>query len=330
MNKFKRLMKRKIVWFFLILFAFVYFNNSSIFLNKQGGKPLLLAHRGLAQTFPMEGITGETNTAARIYPPEHPYLENTIPSMAAAFRAGADIVELDIQPTTDGQFAVFHDWILDYRTNGKGVTREHTLVELKALDVGYGYTADQGRTYPFRGKGIGLMPSLDEVLDKFPNHSFLIHIKSNDPQEGELLASHLKKRPKDRLTRLAVYGGDEPIAVLKQKLPGLRVMSKATTKKAFIPYLALGWTGYTPAAMKNAFFYLPLKYARLLWGWPHRFIKRIKNANSIFVLVAGEGTWSEGFDTADDLKQIPPNYTGGIWTNRIDRIAPLFKGKGSN
>ena len=66
-------------------------------MRPKEGRPLLFAHRGLAQTFPMEGITGETNTARIIYPPEHPYLENTIPSMEAAFRAGADLVELDIQ-----------------------------------------------------------------------------------------------------------------------------------------------------------------------------------------------------------------------------------------
>lgn len=320
--------KFKMVWFFLLLLlAFIYLNNSSLFLRQEGERPLLLAHRGLGQTFPMEGITGETNTAARIDPPEHPYLENTIPSMEAAFRAGADIVELDVQPTKDGQFAVFHDWILDYRTNGKGLTREHTLAELKALDIGCGYTADRGKTHPFRGKGIGLMPSLTEVLDHFLDRSLLIHIKSDDPREGELLADYLKKLPEERLARLIVYGGDRPIAVLKENLPRLRVMSKATTKKALIPYLVLGWTGYIPAAMKNSFFYLPQKYARFLWGWPHRFIKRIKNANSIFVLVAGEGEWSEWFDTAADLQELPPNYTGGIWTNRIDRIGPLIKKK---
>lgn len=74
-------------------------------------------------------------------------------------------------------------------------------------------------------------------------------------------------------------------------------------------------------------FYLPQKYAHLLWGWPHRFIERIKSVNSIFVLVAGAGVWSEGFDTAEDLKKIPPDYTGGVWTNWIDRIGPLLKGK---
>ena len=97
-------------------------------------------------------------------PPEHPYLENTIDGFRAAFSDGADIIEFDVQPTTDGQFVVFHDWTLDCRTNGSGVTREHALAELRPLDLGYGYTADGGKTFPFRGKGVGLMPTLDQVL----------------------------------------------------------------------------------------------------------------------------------------------------------------------
>lgn len=81
----------------------LYMNNTSLLAESRLGKPLLLAHRGLAQTFSMEGITNETNTARRIYPPEHSYLENTLPSMEAAFEAGVDIVELDIQSTRHGQ-----------------------------------------------------------------------------------------------------------------------------------------------------------------------------------------------------------------------------------
>ena len=59
------------------------------------------------------------------------FLENTLPSMRAAFEAGADIVEFDIHPTTDGHFAVFHDWTVDCRTEGRGVTREHTLAAVE-------------------------------------------------------------------------------------------------------------------------------------------------------------------------------------------------------
>ncbi|WP_027625961.1 glycerophosphodiester phosphodiesterase family protein [Clostridium lundense] len=325
MNKLRKVMKKKITWFFILLVAFIYVNNSSFLVKHGNKKSFLLAHRGLAQTFPMEGITGETNTAQRIYKPEHPYLENTIPSMEAAFKAGADIVEFDVQLTKDGQMAIFHDASLEYRTNGKGNIREYTMKELKKFDIGYGYTADNGKTFPFRGKGIDLMPSLDEVMNYFPKSSFLIHIKSNDAKESEVLAEYLNNLPKDRLTKLIVYGANEPIDVIKKKIPDLRVMSKATMKKALISYLAIGWTGYMPASMKNTYLHLPQKYARVLWGWPNRFIQRMDDANSLFVIVAGDGQWSEGFDTVEDLKQIPANYSGGIWTNRIDRIAHLFK-----
>ena len=140
MRKFKIFMKRFLI-FLILLVAFMYLNNTSLFMKVSNEEPFLLAHRGMAQTFPMEGIQGDTCTAEIIYEPKHPYLENTIPSMEAAFAAGADIVELDIQPTTDGEFAVFHDWTLECRTNGEGVTREYSMTELKRLDIGYGYTA---------------------------------------------------------------------------------------------------------------------------------------------------------------------------------------------
>ena len=259
-------MKKKIFWLFLALIVFIYFNNSSYFAEERTGKPLLVAHRGLAQTFSMEGITGKTDTAKRIYPPEHLYLENTIASMEAAFQAGADIVELDLHITKDRQFAVFHDWKLDYRTNGTGVTRDYTIAELKSLDVGYGYSTDGGKTFPFRGKGVGLMPSLDEVLAYFPERSFLIHVKSNDPKEGELLAQYLSKFPVERLNQLAVYGGDQPIAAVHAMLPDLRIMSKATLKKSLFSYLAIGWTGYVPPACRHTQLHIPEKYVLWLWG----------------------------------------------------------------
>lgn len=133
----KPLWKRNPLWIILALIAFVYVNNSPYLANESNREPFLLAHRGMAQTFHMEGITDETCTAKRIDPPEHPYLENTIASMQAAFDKGAGVVELDVQPTKDGKFAVFHDWTLGCRTNGEGVTRDFSLHELQKLDIGY-------------------------------------------------------------------------------------------------------------------------------------------------------------------------------------------------
>ncbi|MHC2298695.1 glycerophosphoryl diester phosphodiesterase [Rhizobium mongolense] len=118
--------------------AAVYLNNTNLLASHREGKPVLLAHRGIAQRFDERDLTNDTCTAARMLPPKHDYLENTILSMRAGFDLGADIVEVDVHPTTDGEFAIFHDWTLDCRTNGHGVTREHSMAEMKALDIGYG------------------------------------------------------------------------------------------------------------------------------------------------------------------------------------------------
>ncbi|EEL25177.1 Glycerophosphoryl diester phosphodiesterase [Bacillus cereus Rock1-15] len=51
-------------------------------------------------------------------------------------------------------------------------------------------------------------------------------------------------------------------------------------------------------------------------------------ADTRVIIVGGNGFgFSSGFDSFEDIKRIPEDYTGGIWTNRIDKIAPLFKNK---
>lgn len=322
---FRRIIKSKISLVLVLLVIFVYVNNSSLFVKEREGKPLLIAHRGVAQTFDLAGVENDTCTAERIHPPEHEFLENTIPSMKAAFQAGADIVELDVHITKDNQFAVFHDWTLDCRTNGTGVTRDYTMAELKKLDIGYGYTADGGKTYPFRGKGVNLMPSLTEVMNQFPNKPFLIHIKSNDPKEGALLAKYLSDFSKERLKQLTVYGGDEPIAELQKQMPELRVMSKQTMKACLIPYIASGWSGYVSKDCQNTEIHVPEKIAPFLWGWPDKFLNRMDKANVRTIIVGGNGSdFSSGFDSEEDLKRLPQNYTGGIWTNTIEKVGKIY------
>jgi glycerophosphoryl diester phosphodiesterase len=313
----------------LLLAGFMYLNNAAWLTSAPEGGTILLAHRGLAQTFNLDGVTNDTCTATRIHAPTHPYLENTIASMEAAFRAGADIVEFDIHPTTDGRFAVFHDWTLDCRTDGKGVTREHTLTTLKALDVGYGYTADGGKTFPFRGKGIGLMPSLDEVLTALPDRRFLIHIKSNDPHEGEQLASYLATLPPAQRARLIVYGGTLPVDRFRQHLPDMRTMSRAGLTQCLLRYIAIGWTGHVPTACHHSLVLVPINAAPWLWNWPNGFLKRMARAGSIVVVLGpySSGEFSRGIDSEAEFAQLPNGFAGGIWTNRIDRIGALVRAR---
>jgi glycerophosphoryl diester phosphodiesterase len=65
----------------------------------KNGKPLNIAHRGLAGLFP----------------------ENTIPAFEAALYSGADLVELDVVFTKDDHLLVMHDPYLARITNAESV-----------------------------------------------------------------------------------------------------------------------------------------------------------------------------------------------------------------
>lgn len=287
-----------------------------------GAKTLLLAHRGISQTFNPVGVTNDTCTATRIYPPTHAMLENTLSSMAAAVAAGADAIEIDVHPTTDDQFAVFHDWTLDCRTNGTGRTRDFTMAQLKQLDLGYGYSADGGKTFPFRGKIKEAMPSLTEVLQQLPNLRVLINIKSNDPLEGQQLATYLNALTPERRALTAVYGGDKPVQAVRENTKDIITMSKSSLKTCLISYAALGWSGQVPSSCEKTLVLLPINYASWMWGWPNRFVERMNSAGSA-VFVAGPyggDRANTGIDSLETLKQLPSDFKGGIWTNEIELI----------
>jgi glycerophosphoryl diester phosphodiesterase len=325
--------RKRTIWLGAALVAVggIYLANASWAAHARG-RLTLLSHRGLYQTYRREGLTSTTCTASRIYPPRHAYLENTLASMKAAFDLGADIVEIDIHPTTDGTFAVFHDWTLDCRTEGHGVTREHSMAELRKLDIGYGYTADGGKTFPFRGKGIGLMPSLDAVLRAFPDRRFLVNIKSNDPREGELIAAWLKARPWARADRLSFYGGDRPVARLAALMPELRTMSRASAKACATRYLLLGWSGYVPGPCRHSIVFVPINYRWAAWGWPNRLLSRMEGAGSeLYVIgeISGGDAHLEGIDTPEAVARLPKHWRGGISTERIDVVGPLLKARRS-
>ncbi|MBB4239115.1 glycerophosphodiester phosphodiesterase family protein [Rhizobium esperanzae] len=307
--------------------AGLYLNNTSLLAEHRPGTPVLLAHRGIAQRFDETDLKNDTCTAARILAPKHDYLENTIRSMRAGFAAGADIVEIDVHPTTDGEFAVFHDWTLDCRTDGHGVTREHSMAEMRKLDIGYGYTADDGKTFPFRGRGIGMMPTLAEVLSTFPDRRFLINVKSRDSSEGEKLAAVLNGLSAERRADIIVYGGDEPIDVIRRLAPDIRTASRASLKGCLFSYIGYGWIGLMPEACKHRMMLVPVNIAPWLWGWPDRFLNRMEDAGTeVFVLGPYRGNdFSTGIDDPAELARLPTNYAAGIWTNEIEAIGKIAR-----
>ena len=315
-------MKRPARRVLLLLAAFpalVWLNNTSLF-SAGDDKPLLIAHRGLAPEMHPEH-EDYSACISRIHASEHGYIENTIPAIEAAFELGADYVEFDVRATADGQFAVFHDDVLDCKTDSTGRLIDYSMGELKALDIGYGYyTASNG--YPLRGKGIGLMPSLEEVLDRFPQKGLVLDVKSNDRNEAVRLGEFLVARGPQEVGRLLIFGGPDAVDAIRKAHPSVRAMSRATAGRCLRDYMIVGWTGYVPGACRNSAIGMYANFAWALWGWPHRFVARMRSVDTMVILTHPRQTESihDLPETSEYAAMIPRGYGGAIKTNRIDKI----------
>jgi len=118
-----------------VLFQYFYGGNPDDIPPKASFE--VLAHRGVHVNWKKGTYDVRTGCEAKhIYKPTHGYIENTIESIGAAFNMGATIVEIDIRRSSDDHLVVFHDWMLECRTNGKGRVSDHTLEYLKTLDIG--------------------------------------------------------------------------------------------------------------------------------------------------------------------------------------------------
>ncbi|MCL5958436.1 MAG: glycerophosphodiester phosphodiesterase [Chloroflexi bacterium] len=81
--------------------------------------------------------------------------ENTMASFQKGVDLGADLIELDVHLSKDGELVVMHDPTVDRTTNGKGWIKDLTLKEIRMLDAGVRFDPR------FAGQKV---PTLEEVL----------------------------------------------------------------------------------------------------------------------------------------------------------------------
>jgi glycerophosphoryl diester phosphodiesterase len=106
--------------------------------------------------------------------------ENTIVSFRRACADGADVLELDVHATADGEVVVLHDPTLERTTDGSGAVASLRYGEVAQLDAGHRFTPDGGRTFPFRGADVRV-PRLAELLRELPGVPLNIEIKQETP-----------------------------------------------------------------------------------------------------------------------------------------------------
>lgn len=158
------------------------------------GAPLLIAHRGGSLLAP----------------------ENTLLAFRRALQWWrADVLEIDVQPTRDGDCVVIHDATVDRTTDGTGPVSRFSVEELRALDAGYRFTPDGGATYPFRGRGIRIS-TLREVLEALPGARVNVEIKDGRAQQ----AVHRTVWAAGAAHRVLIAAGDSRNRSLFHDYPG--------------------------------------------------------------------------------------------------------------
>jgi glycerophosphoryl diester phosphodiesterase len=191
--------------------------------------PRCFAHRGASGTHP----------------------ENTLGSFRAGLEKGARAFELDVHMTADREVVVFHDDTLERTTNGRGPIRARTLAELRALDAGFRFSPDGGRTFPFRGAGM-VVPTLREVLDAFPDTPMVVEVKQVDPPIEEELAQVLQATGGD--DRALVFSlHQEPVDRFRRAARGLPTGFGPYEVADFLHRVNAGdWDGFRPAGLALA------------------------------------------------------------------------------
>lgn len=267
-----------LIFIFLISFFLAFLSsaveNKIISENSQGTK--VAAHRGGKALFPENTLYAYQQTAARW---------------------NDCLLEGDIQITADNVAILMHDTTVDRTTNGQGPVKEKTLSELKTLDAGYKFTTDGGQTFPFRGKGI-TVPTLDEVLQAFPNHTFLFEVKPSTENISPIVEPIIKRNMQDKV----YLGSVHPIVIDKIRKDYPQIKTCFTISDSFGFFSALrseNWSNYTPPSqmlainekMKNSFNITSDEIKKIQEKGIQILVFTVNNPENIKKLVSSEVSW---------------------------------------
>lgn len=120
------------------------------------------------------------------------YPENTLPAFRSAVERGIPYLELDVWLTRDRELVVHHDRTTTRTCGSKADIPETRFAKIRKLDPGWGFV-DSGGKRPWYGEGI-LIPTLEEVLNSFPEMYFTVEIKQDSQRLRELLLQLLRER----------------------------------------------------------------------------------------------------------------------------------------
>ena len=257
--------------------------------QRESSRPLVFAHRGGGGLFP----------------------ENTLEAFKYSAQMGVDVLELDVHSTADGTLVVMHDGSVDRTTNGSGRVSEMTLAEVKKLDAGFQFTPDDGKTYPFRGKGITI-PTLQEIFDSFPEMTFNVEPKQTEPSVVKPLCAMIRARS---MTEKVIVGSFRQAAIDEFRAECSEIATAATPSEVS-EFLALYKVGL------GASYSPPMQVLQI----PER-VGSLQVVSKDFIETARKlnlkvHVWT--INDADDMQRLLEMKVDGIMTDYPDRLLKIL------
>jgi len=123
-------------------------------------KPWIAAHRGQWRSSP----------------------ENSIPAVLKSIEDGAQVVEIDIKRTSDGELVLMHDETVDRTTTGTGKVSEMTLEEIKSLQLREGQGNGPAPATDLK------VPTFQETLEAVRGENVLLNLDKGWEYREQLYA----------------------------------------------------------------------------------------------------------------------------------------------
>jgi len=116
--------------------------------------------------------------------------ENTLAAFHLALDLGADLLELDVRQTRDGELVVIHDEYVNRTTDGAGAVKDLDYAQLRRLDAGAWKGAQ------FAGQRV---PSLRDVLELTAGSAgVVVELKGYDLEQADRAVELIQRQGRER------------------------------------------------------------------------------------------------------------------------------------
>lgn len=185
----------------------------------QSAPPLVAAHRGGTGDGP----------------------ENTLATLQASLRNGADLLWLTVQVSRDGEPVLYRPADLSALTDGRGPVNTVDVAELRRLNAGYQFAqseADGSKRFPYRARPVPI-PTLREALRALPPATPLLVDMKQLPAAPLVAAVARVVDQENAWQRVRFYSTEADILALMTHYPKAQLFESRDATRARLARVAL-------------------------------------------------------------------------------------------